>query len=228
MKRQQILVIDDEQDLCEILQFNLTAVGYVVDTARSGEEALRKDITRYDLLLLDVMMPGMNGFELAERLRSDEATATIPIIFLTALSAESDVLQGFDLGADDYISKPFSIKEVRARVRAVLGRTSHDDKERPAILRHEGLRMDRAKMTVTVDGEPAQLTKTEFELLRLLLEHRGRVYSRQEVLEKVWPRDVVVTDRTVDVNITRMRKKIGRYSSCIATRHGYGYLFDVR
>ena len=228
MKRQQILVIDDERDLCEILQFNLTAVGYVVDTAFSGEEAIRKDIARYDLLLLDVMMPGMSGFELAEQLKNNEATATIPIIFLTALGDESDILQGFDLGADDYISKPFSIKEVRARVKAVLGRTSSDEGDRSNILRYEGLRMDRTKMTVTVDGEPASLTKTEFELLKLLLEHRGRVYSRQEVLEKVWPKDVVVTDRTVDVNITRMRKKIGPYSSCIATRHGYGYLFDVR
>lgn len=228
MKRQQILVIDDERDLCEILQFNLTAVGYVVDTAHSGEEALRKDVSRYDLLLLDVMMPGMSGFELAAQLRANPATATVPIIFLTALGAEADVLQGFDLGADDYISKPFSVKEVRARVKAVLGRTASDEGEKGNIVRYEGLRMDRAKMTVTVDGEPALLTKTEFELLRLLLEHRGRVYSRQEVLEKVWPRDVVVTDRTVDVNITRMRKKIGRYSSCIATRHGYGYLFDVR
>lgn len=228
MKRQQILVIDDERDLCEILQFNLTAVGYVVDTAFSGEEAIRKDIARYDLLLLDVMMPGMSGFELAEQLKNSEATAAIPIIFLTALGDESDILQGFDLGADDYISKPFSIKEVRARVKAVLGRTSSDEGDRSNILRYEGLRMDRTKMTVTVDGEPASLTKTEFELLKLLLEHRGRVYSRQEVLEKVWPKDVVVTDRTVDVNITRMRKKIGPYSSCIATRHGYGYLFDVR
>jgi DNA-binding response OmpR family regulator len=228
MKRQQILVIDDERDLCEILQFNLTAVGYVVDTAFSGEEAIRKDIARYDLLLLDVMMPGMSGFELAEQLKNNEATAAIPIIFLTALGDECDILQGFDLGADDYISKPFSIKEVRARVKAVLGRTSSDEGDRSNILRYEGLRMDRTKMTVTVDGEPASLTKTEFELLKLLLEHRGRVYSRQEVLEKVWPKDVVVTDRTVDVNITRMRKKIGPYSSCIATRHGYGYLFDVR
>lgn len=228
MKRQQILVIDDERDLCEILQFNLTAVGYTVDTAFSGEEAIRKDVSRYDLLLLDVMMPGMSGFELAEQLKKNEATANIPIIFLTALGTEDDVLQGFDLGADDYISKPFSVKEVRARVRAVLGRTKSDEPDPSNILRYEGLRMDRAKMTVTVDGEPASLTKTEFELLKLLLEHRGRVYSRQEVLEKVWPRDVVVTDRTVDVNITRMRKKIGRYSSCIVTRHGYGYLFDVR
>lgn len=225
MKRQQILVIDDERDLCEILQFNLTSVGYIVDVAYSGEEALRKDLTRYDLLLLDVMMPGISGFKLAKRVKGNPATSAIPIIFLTALGAESDLLHGFELGADDYISKPFSIREVKARVKAVLGRTADDDSNAPTILRYDGLRLDLAKMTVTVDGEPVSLTRTEFDLLRLLLSNRGQVFSRQEVLERVWPPDVIVTDRTVDVNITRMRKKIGRYSSCIVTRHGFGYQF---
>ncbi|MDY6300340.1 MAG: response regulator transcription factor [Bacteroidales bacterium] len=224
--KQKILIIDDEQDLCEILQFNLTTAGYQVDTVNSGEEALKKDIKQYDLLLLDVMMPGMSGFELAAGLKLSESTANLPIIFLTALGDEQDKLHGFDLGADDYIAKPFSIREVLARVKAVLSRTS------PAatnvqVLTYEGLTMDLTKMTVTVDGNPVQLTKTEYELLKLFLEHRGQVFSRQEVLDKVWPHDVVVTDRTVDVNITRMRKKIGRYSSCIVTRHGFGYLFVV-
>ena len=168
MKRQQILVIDDERDLCEILQFNLTSVGYIVDVAYSGEEALRKDLTRYDLLLLDVMMPGISGFELAKRVKGNPATSATPIIFLTALGSESDLLHGFELGADDYISKPFSIREVKARVKAVLGRTS-DDADAPTILRYDGLRLDLAKMTVTVDGEPVSLTRTEFDLLRLLL-----------------------------------------------------------
>lgn len=224
--KQKILIIDDEQDLCEILQFNLTTAGYQVDTVNSGEEALKKDIKQYDLLLLDVMMPGMSGFELAAGLKLSESTANLPIIFLTALGDEQDKLHGFELGADDYIAKPFSIREVLARVKAVLSRTS------PAatnvqVLTYEGLTMDLTKMTVTVDGNPVQLTKTEYELLKLFLEHRGQVFSRQEVLDKVWPHDVVVTDRTVDVNITRMRKKIGRYSSCIVTRHGFGYLFVV-
>lgn len=224
--KQKILIIDDEQDLCEILQFNLTTAGYQVDTVNSGEEALKKDIKQYDLLLLDVMMPGMSGFELAAGLKLSESTANLPIIFLTALGDEQDKLHGFDLGADDYIAKPFSIREVLARVKAVLSRTS------PAatnvqVLTYEGLTMDLVKMTVTVDGNPVQLTKTEYELLKLFLEHRGQVFSRQEVLDRVWPHDVVVTDRTVDVNITRMRKKIGRYSSCIVTRHGFGYLFVV-
>ena len=224
--KQKILVIDDERDLCEILRFNLASAGFVVHTAYSGEEALLKDIPSYDLLLLDVMMPGMSGFELAARLKQDASTADVPIIFLTALNEEENTLHGFDLGADDYITKPFSVREVVARVKAVLGRTSANASSMQELC-YEGLVMDLAKMTVTVDGEPALLTKTEFEILKLFLENRGRVFSRQELLDKVWPSDVVVIDRTVDVNITRMRKKIGRYSSCIVTRHGFGYLFVV-
>ena len=220
--KQKILVIDDERDLCEILQFNLNAAGYEVDTAFSGEDALKRDIPSYDLLLLDVI----SGFELAAHLKRDAATASVPIIFLTALDEEKDTLHGFDLGADDYIAKPFSVREVEARVKAVLGRTSTGASS-VRELRYEGLVMDLSKMSVTIDGEPVMLTKTEYELLKLFLEHRGQVFSRQDVLDKVWPSDVVVTDRTVDVNITRMRKKIGRYSSCIVTRHGFGYLFVV-
>ena len=227
-EKKRILIIDDEPDLCEILRFNLSSTDYQVETAYDASEALAKDLTQFDLLLLDVMMPGMSGFELAHRLRENERTASIPIIFLTALGAEPDVLHGFDLGADDYIAKPFSIKEVQARIKAVLSRTGTDSSAREqAVLQYEGLKMDLSRMTVTVDGQPVSLTRTEFDLLHLLLGNRGRVFSRQEVLDKVWPRDVVVTDRTVDVNITRMRKKIGRYSSCIITRHGFGYLFIV-
>ena len=224
--KQQILVIDDERDLCEILRFNLTAAGFEVHTAYSGEDALQQGITNYDLLLLDVMMPHMSGFELAKRLKQDPDTAAVPIIFLTALNDEEDTLHGFDLGADDYIAKPFSVREVVARVKAVLGRTSATPSS-VQELRHEGLVMDLTKMTVTVDGQPVLLTKTEFEILKVFLANQGQVFSRQELLDKVWPSDVVVTDRTVDVNITRMRKKIGRYSSCIVTRHGFGYLFVV-
>ena len=224
--KQQILVIDDERDLCEILRFNLTAAGFEVHTAYSGEDALQHGITNYDLLLLDVMMPHMSGFELAKRLKQDPDTAAVPINNLTALNDEEDTLHGFDLGADDYIAKPFSVREVVARVKAVLGRTSATPSS-VQELRHEGLVMDLTKMTVTVDGQPVLLTKTEFEILKVFLANQGQVFSRQELLDKVWPRDVVVTDRTVDVNITRMRKKIGRYSSCIVTRHGFGYLFVV-
>lgn len=224
--KQQILVIDDERDLCEILRYNLSSAGFVVHTAYSAEDALTRDISSYDLLLLDVMMPGMSGFELAARLKQDAGTANVPIVFLTALNDEEDTLHGFDLGADDYIAKPFSVREVVARVKAVLGRTSANPSS-VQELSYETLVMDLSKMTVTVDGEPALLTKTEFEVLKLFLENRGRVFSRQELLDRVWPRDVVVIERTVDVNITRMRKKIGRYSSCIVTRHGFGYLFVV-
>lgn len=226
-KKQRILVVDDERDLCEILQFNLEAAGYQIDAAHSGEEALKKEISQFDLVLLDVMMPGMSGFDVARRIKQDKALHAIPIIFLTALGDEHDKLHGFDLGADDYISKPFSVREVLARVKAVLARTNASQADESMLLSHEGLVMDLHKMTVTVDGQPASLTRTEFDLLHLLLGNRGQVFSRQEVLDRVWPRDVVVTDRTVDVNITRMRKKIGRYSSCIVTRHGFGYLFVV-
>ena len=233
MKNKRILIVDDEPDLCDILRFNLEATGYEVATANSAEEAIGMlnsegpaDAPTFDLLLLDVMMPGMSGFELARNLKEEVATATIPIIFLTALGSEEDLLHGFGLGADDYVTKPFSLREVMARVKAVLGRTSPSP-DGNVELCHEGLKMNLARRTVTVDGAEVQLTKTEYELLKLLLGHRGQVFSRQEVLEMVWPRDVVVTDRTVDVNITRMRKKIGRYSSCIVTRHGFGYLFVV-
>lgn len=223
MKKQRILVIDDESDLCEILDFNLSAAGYQVDTALSAEEALGMDLSQYDLLLLDVMMPGKSGFAMAKQLKEDPKLANLPIIFITALGTEHDLLRGFNLGADDYISKPFSVREVLARVKAVLGRTVQSPSQ--PVLVHEGLVLDLNKMTVSVDGEDVSLTRTEFDILHLLLENRGQVFSRQEVLDKVWPRDVVVTDRTVDVNITRMRKKIGPYSGCIVTRHGFGYCF---
>ena len=227
MKR--ILVVDDEQDLCEILKFNLETEGYEVETANSAEEALEKDIASYNLLLLDVMMGGMSGFQLAKQLKNSEVTAHIPIIFLTARDTENDTVTGFNLGADDYISKPFSIREVMVRVRAVLRRTASrlEGAEEPAVISYQGLLLNLDKKSVSVDGEDVPFTKTEFELLRLLLEERGRVFSRQELIDRVWPKDVLVLDRTVDVNITRMRKKIGKFAKCIVTRLGFGYYFDA-
>lgn len=222
-----ILVVDDEEDLCEILKYNLETEGYNVETANSAEEALRKGVTRFDLLLLDVMMDGMSGFALAHKLKSDPKTAAIPIIFLTAKDTENDTVTGFNLGADDYISKPFSLREVMVRVRAVLRRTAGRQEEEPRIINYQGLVLDLDKKTVSVDGEDVPFTKTEFELLHLLLSERGRVFSRQELIDRVWPRDVVVLDRTVDVNITRLRKKIGRFAKCIVTRLGFGYYFDA-
>lgn len=228
-KDSRILVVDDEQDLCEILKFNLETEGYLVETANSAEEALEKDIASYNLLLLDVMMGGMNGFQLAKQLKNSEVTAHIPIIFLTARDTENDTVTGFNLGADDYISKPFSIREVMVRVRAVLRRTASrlEGAEEPAVISYQGLLLNLDKKSVSVDGEDVPFTKTEFELLRLLLEERGRVFSRQELIDRVWPKDVLVLDRTVDVNITRMRKKIGKFAKCIVTRLGFGYYFDA-
>lgn len=228
-KDSRILVVDDEQDLCEILKFNLETEGYQVETANSAEEALDKDIASYNLLLLDVMMGGKSGFQLAKQLKNSEVTAHIPIIFLTARDTENDTVTGFNLGADDYISKPFSIREVMVRVRAVLRRTASrlEGAEEPAVISYQGLLLNLNKKSVSVDGEDVPFTKTEFELLRLLLEERGRVFSRQELIDRVWPKDVLVLDRTVDVNITRMRKKIGRFAKCIVTRLGFGYYFDA-
>lgn len=228
-KDSRILVVDDEQDLCEILKFNLETEGYQVETANSAEEALEKDIASYNLLLLDVMMGGMSGFQLAKQLKNSEVTAHIPIIFLTARDTENDTVTGFNLGADDYISKPFSIREVMVRVRAVLRRTASrlEGAEEPPVISYQGLLLNLDKKSVSVDGEDVPFTKTEFELLRLLLEERGRVFSRQELIDRVWPKDVLVLDRTVDVNITRMRKKIGKFAKCIVTRLGFGYYFDA-
>lgn len=228
-KDSRILVVDDEQDLCEILKFNLETEGYQVETANSAEEALEKNIASYNLLLLDVMMGGMSGFQLAKQLKNSEVTAHIPIIFLTARDTENDTVTGFNLGADDYISKPFSIREVMVRVRAVLRRTASrlEGSEEPTVISYQGLLLNLNKKSVSVDGEDVPFTKTEFELLRLLLEERGRVFSRQELIDRVWPKDVLVLDRTVDVNITRMRKKIGKFAKCIVTRLGFGYYFDA-
>ncbi|MFW9603210.1 MAG: response regulator [Prevotella sp.] len=226
-KNYRILVVDDEQDLCEILKFNLETEGYQVETANSAEEALTMDIAGFDLLLLDVMMGGMSGFSMAKTIKKELATANIPIIFLTARDTENDTVTGFNIGADDYISKPFSIREVMVRVRAVLRRTADDNAPtEQQFIRYQGLEMNLSKKTVAIDGEDIPFTKTEFELLQLLLEERGRVFSRQELIDRIWPKDVLVLDRTVDVNITRLRKKIGRFSKCIVTRLGFGYYFD--
>ena len=228
-KNKRILVVDDEQDLCEILSFNLETEGYLVDTANSAEEALQMDVPSYHLLLLDVMMGGMSGFQMAKHLKENPVTANIPIIFLTARDTENDTVTGFNLGADDYISKPFSIREVMVRIRAVLRRTAEQNgtAEEPTMIGYQGLLLNLDKKTVSIDGENVPFTKTEFELLQLLLEEKGRVFSRQELIDRVWPKDVMVLDRTVDVNITRMRKKVGRFAKCIVTRLGFGYYFDA-
>ena len=225
--KHRILVVDDEQDLCEILKFNLETEGYEVDTANSAEEAIVKDIPSYNLLLLDVMMGEMSGFAMAKKLKADERTCNVPIIFLTARDTENDTVTGFNLGADDYISNPFPPRAVTVRIRAVLRRTAPQPEENERnILKYQGLELDLDKKTVSIEGKHVAFTKTEFELLHTLLDEKGRVFSRQELINRIWPSDVLVLDRTVDVNITRLRKKIGPFSKCIVTRLGFGYLFE--
>lgn len=226
MEQMRILVVDDEQDLCDILLFNLQAAGYQAEAVYSAEEALQLSPSEYDLLLLDVMMPGMSGFELARRLKANEQTRYIPIIFLTAKDTENDTLKGFSLGADDYVTKPFSVREVMARVKAVLNRRiSPNPSPKEGDLRFEGLVVHAANKTISIDGNPIALTRTEYELLYLLLSHCEQVFSRQQLLDKVWPHDVIVTERTVDVNMARLRKKLGRYAACLVSRTGFGYSF---
>ena len=227
----RILVVDDEQDICEILQYNLETEGYEVVTANSAEEALGLPLQEFGLILLDVMMGEMSGFQMARRLKDNTATAQIPIIFITALDSEDNLVKGLNIGADDYIAKPLSMKEVKARVRAVLRRSSQPQLQQTIIttdnkICYEGITLDHNAKTATLDGQNLSITKLEYELLSLLLQHPGKVFSREDLLKYCWPQDVLVLDRTVDVNITRLRKKIGRYGKHIKTRVGYGYCFE--
>ncbi|HIZ04947.1 MAG TPA: response regulator transcription factor [Candidatus Phocaeicola gallistercoris] len=226
MNNYRILVVDDEDDLCEILKFNLEMEGYTVDTANSAEEALKLDIPQYNLLLLDVMMGEISGFKMARILKSNKDTANIPIIFITAKDTENDTITGFNLGADDYISKPFSLREVIMRIKAVLRRTAGVQMKEEDKLQYKGLTINIPQKKVTIDNVEVSLTKKEFEILLLLLQNHGRVFSREDILSKVWNDEVYVLDRTIDVNITRLRKKIGEYGKFIVTRLGYGYCFE--
>ena len=226
MNDYRILVVDDEEDLCEILKFNLEMEGYQVDTANSAEEALKLDLPSYNLLLLDVMMGEISGFKMASMMKKNKDTAGIPIIFITAKDTENDTITGFNLGADDYISKPFSLREVIMRVKAVLRRTANVQTREQEQLQYRDLVIDIPKKKVTISEEEISLTKKEFEILLLLLQNQGRVFSREDILAKVWHDEVYVLDRTIDVNITRLRKKIGNYGKYIVTRLGYGYCFE--
>ncbi|MBQ8241420.1 MAG: response regulator transcription factor [Bacteroides sp.] len=227
MNEYRILVVDDEEDLCEILKFNLENEGYGVDTANSAEEALKMDLSQYHLLLLDVMMGEISGFRMANMLKKDKDTTHIPIIFITAKDTENDTITGFNLGADDYISKPFSIREVMVRVKAVLRRTATPlPVKEDEVLEYKGLTLNIPQKKVSIDGTEVPLTKKEFEILMLFLQNKGRVFSREDILAKVWNDEVYVLDRTIDVNITRLRKKIGEYGKRIVTRLGYGYCFE--
>ena len=219
MDKMKILVVDDELDICAILKFNLEKAGFEVSTAQSAEDALEKGMNSYDLLLLDVMMEGMSGFDLAKMLKQKPQTKDIPIIFITAKDTADDAVNGLDLGADDYISKPFSIKEVISRVKAVLRRTSSDSAS-------GGIEIDDEKKSVKVDGRPVSLSRTEYDLLKLLAHNPGKVFARSDLISAIWPANVIVTERTVDVSIARLRKKIGEYGEKIVSRHGFGYCFE--
>lgn len=224
MEKQSILVVDDEESICEILKFNLEAQGYNVEKAYSAEEALKMHPERFSLILLDIMMGEMSGFQMARILKEKPSTARVPIIFCTAKDTENDTIAGLDIGADDYISKPFSLGEVLARVRSVLRRSGV--KETPTErLKFDTLELNLKSKQCTIDGKEINLTKKEFEILVFLLTTPDVIFSREQILKHVWGTDVVVLDRTIDVNMTRLRHKLGRYGDRIITRTGYGYGF---
>ena len=225
----RILIVDDEETLCEVLKLNLENEGYDVDTAFSAEQALTYDLRSYSLVLLDIMMGEISGIKMARMMKADIATADIPIIFCTAMDSEDDMVMGLNLGADDYIVKPYTVRNVVARIKSVLRRTSVHKVPQAAARTNtlvvEGLHLDMEFKRCTVDGTEVKLTRKEFELLAYLISHRGRVCSREQILSRVWSDEVVVLDRTIDVNITRVRQKIGPYGAYIVTKSGYGYGF---
>lgn len=225
--KKKILVVDDEETLCEALKFNLETEGYDVDTAYSAEEVLSQDYSGYDLILLDVMMGEISGFELAKTIKSSPATASIPIIFCTARDTEDDMIEGLDLGADDYVMKPYSLRNVLARVRTVLRRVSPQAQQASEYeqIIYDGIVIDTSKKQCSIDGEVVAMPRKEFEILFKLITNRGKIFSREELLQSIWTDEVVVVDRVVDVNINRIRQKLGRYSKNIVTRTGYGYGF---
>lgn len=222
-RTQKILIVDDEKDLCEILQFNLESEGFIIDVAHSGEEAITRPLEEYDLILLDVMMGGMSGFKAAHIIRK-EKNVQVPLIFLTARGGENDMLTGFNVGGDDYIAKPFSIKEVVARIKAILKRSVKQEDHRDNLT-YGALTVHVRQKEVFIEGKPVSLTRKEFEILVLLMKNRDHYVGREDILTQIWDDDVIVTERNVDVNIARLRKKIGRYGNHIRGKSGYGYCF---
>ncbi|HKJ80089.1 MAG TPA: response regulator transcription factor [Prolixibacteraceae bacterium] len=225
-KTPKILVVDDEKDLCEILEFNLSSEGFEVEIAHSAEEALKKPLADFDLVLLDVMMGEMSGYKMASKMRK-ELKLSVPVIFLTAKTTENDILTGFNVGGDDYISKPFSIKEMMARVKAVLKRGKSVSQESD-VLEADELEVDTLSKTVTIKQKQVNLTRKEYEILIMLLKNKNHYISREEILDRIWNDDVIVTERNVDVNIARLRKKIGAYGENIKGKSGYGYSFKIQ
>lgn len=242
MEIYKILVVDDEPDLCEGLKLNLEIEGYEADVAYSAEEALEMDLTSYDLILLDVMMGKMSGFEMARILKRNPATSKIPVIFCTAKSADDDMIAGLNLGADDYVTKPYNLRNILARIKSVLRRTERsgssaapqqvavapkEEVKPKRIIREEGLVIDLDQIICTIDEVPVRMPRKEFELLSLFMSNPGKIFTREDILQKVWSDEVVVVNRVVDVNVTRLRAKIGKYGKLIVTRSGYGYGFKV-
>ncbi len=224
---EKILIVDDEETLCEVLKFNLEAEGYEADVAYSAEEALSMSPERYSLILLDIMMGGISGVQMANILKRNPSTADIPVIFCTAKDSEEDMVNGLHLGADDYVTKPYSVRNILARVKAVLRRAGKsaarsEDTDKVA---YKGLVLFPDRKVCLVDGNEVKLPRKEFEILLTLLSNRGKLFSRDELLHRIWPDEVIVLNRVVDVNITRIRQKIGEYGKNIVTRPGYGYLF---
>ena len=229
MVTERILIVDDEETLCEVLKLNLENEGYDVEIAFSAEQALALDLTRFSLVLLDIMMGEISGIKMAKMMKADVTTADIPIIFCTARDSEDDMIMGLNIGADDYIMKPYTVRNVIARVKSVLRRTAghkgNATTEKPNTLQVEGLHLDMEFKRCIVNGTEVKLARKEFELLAYLISHRGKILSREQILGRVWSNEVVVLDRTIDVNITRLRSKIGEYGSYIVTRSGFGYGF---
>jgi DNA-binding response OmpR family regulator len=218
--KHKILAVDDEEPILEILSFNLEGDGYAVDTCSSAEEAMRKNLPSYDLFILDVMMGQVSGFRLAEKIRKELALST-PIIFLTARDTENDRITGFNLGADDYLAKPFSVRELMARVKAVLRRSAPSRVTMETVA--GSFTVDTENNLILTDGKPIELTRKEYEILSLLIRNEGKIFPRNEILARVWGDDVIVTDRTVDVTIARIRKKLGERGNMIRNKSGYGY-----
>jgi DNA-binding response OmpR family regulator len=221
----KILIVDDEEDLCEILQYNLNNEGFDTDIAHSSEEALEKPINEFDLVLLDIMMGQISGFKLADKIRK-EMKSDVPIIFLTAKDTENDLLTGFSLGADDYIAKPFSVNELTARVKAVMKRTHQDKIKSDPVIKFRDFDLDTVRKRLIINDKTVELTKKEYEILKVLLDSQEKVFSREDLLDLVWSKDVIVTERTIDVNITRLRTKLGPFGHCIRNKTGYGYYLE--
>ncbi len=226
--KKHILVVDDEETLCEALRFNLEAEGYDVTTSLSAEEVLTLDLSQFDLVLLDIMMGEISGTQLAKIMKNNPNTARIPIIFCTAKDSEDDMVDGLDLGADDYITKPYTLRNVIARVKSVLRRVNEGQLGLPTgdkSITFEGLSIIPSRKLCIVDGVEVKMPRKEFEILCMLLSDPGRIFSRDELIHAIWPGEVVVVDRVIDVNITRIRHKIGNYAKYIKSRSGYGYGF---